>query len=70
MTSRQPSQLVDPVCGEAETTLPTGNRPVGTPLDLANSPALRRLVEEVRIEGDAAAEHPLAYNRTYNRHNR
>lgn len=32
-----------------------------------NSPAIRRLVEEVRAEEDGI---PRSYNRTFNRHNR
>lgn len=32
-----------------------------------NSPAIRRLVEEVRAEEDGV---PRSYNRTFNRHNR
>lgn len=37
-------------------------------LDVAiNSPAIRRLIEEVRAE---AVEVPRSYNRTFNRHNR
>lgn len=37
-------------------------------LDVAiNSPAIRRLIEEVRAE---AFEVPRSYNRTFNRHNR
>lgn len=41
-----------------------------TPIDLvlADSVALRRLVEEVR--NDAPATLTTAYNRTYHRHNR
>lgn len=40
------------------------------PLDLdvsIESPAIRRLIEEVRAE---AFEVPRSYNRTFNRHNR
>jgi hypothetical protein len=37
-------------------------------LDVAlDSPAIRRLIEEVRAE---ATNVPLSYNRTFNRHNR
>lgn len=32
-----------------------------------NSPAIRRLIEEVRAEEDGV---PRSYNRTFNRHNR
>ena len=38
------------------------------PLDVRlDSPAIRRLVEEVRAEEDGV---PRSYNRTFNRHNR
>ena len=38
------------------------------PLDVAiESPAIRRLIEEVRAE---AFDVPRSYNRTFNRHNR
>lgn len=38
-------------------------------LKAIDSAALRRLIEEVRNTGDAAAD-ATAYNRTYHRHNR
>ncbi len=53
------------VLSNAETT-----RVVGTEDDLdvaIDSPAIRRLVEEVRIEETGV---PRSYNRTFNRHNR
>lgn len=47
----------------------------GPALDLASSPTLRRLIEEVRIEGESGGGMPLdrahnRYDRTYSRHNR
>lgn len=42
--------------------------PVEQALDVpTDSPAIRRLVEEVRAE---ATDVPRSYNRTFNRHNR
>ena len=35
---------------------------------ILDSPALQRLIEEVRHEGDGGV--PRSYNRTFNRHNR
>jgi hypothetical protein len=40
------------------------DRPLDVPLD---SPAIRRLIEEVRAE---TVDVPRSYNRTFNRHNR
>ena len=40
--------------------------PAGAPL----SPALRRLVEEVRVEATAASSSAAKYDRVHNRHNR
>lgn len=45
--------------------------PLGPQEDLdavLDSPALRRLIDEVRQEGNG--EVPRSYNRTFNRHNR
>jgi hypothetical protein len=42
--------------------------PVGEPLDVViESPAIQRLIEEVRAE---EVDVPRSYNRTFNRHNR
>ncbi len=46
------------------------------PTDLSSSPALRRLIEEVRIESEKGSGQqsgdrgPHSYNRQHNRHNR
>ena len=49
----------------------TGGKPVEVKdedLDVVvDSPAIRRLIEEIRTE---ATEVPRSYNRTFNRHNR
>lgn len=44
--------------------VPTPAQQLDVPLD---SPAIRRLIEEVRAE---VVEVPRSYNRTFNRHNR
>ncbi len=38
--------------------------------DQVSSPALRRLLEEVRNEETGCAEQPYAYDRVHNKHNR
>lgn len=41
-------------------------------IDLSDikSPALRRLIEDIRVSTDATVPSPQAYNRVHNRHNR
>lgn len=53
--------------GLGETTSPSPPvelPPLDVPID---SPAIRRLIEEVRVE---TVDVPRSYNRTFNRHNR
>lgn len=53
--------------GELHARTENRSRPTGD-LDVAiDSPAIRRLIEEVRAE---AIDVPRSYNRTFNRHNR
>lgn len=48
-----------------------GGKKVAKPISLADSPALRRLIEEVRVEREGGEPKPGGgYNRTYHRHNR
>ena len=56
-----------PVCHEEVNALATKEKPRELGVKVALSPALARLIEEVRYE---RAEGPHAYNRMHNRHNR
>jgi hypothetical protein len=53
--------------GELDARFNNQSRPISD-LDFAiDSPAIRRLIEEVRAE---TVDVPRSYNRTFNRHNR
>ena len=39
-------------------------------IDVTDSVALRRIIDEVRNEGTLSTEQSTNYNRTYHRHNR
>lgn len=53
-------------CFENTLTAADANEALELDVEL-NSPAIRRLIEEVRAEEDGV---PRSYNRTFNRHNR
>ena len=56
---------------KAETTSPPEEIDGKTlDVDLSDSVALKRLINEVRNEAGPAPGHSSAYNRTYHRHNR
>lgn len=75
MAIEQTAPTVGLSCTEALQDSPVSTRAAGLALDIASSPTLRRLIEEVRIEGEAGGDAPLnnthnRYDRTHNRHNR